>query len=127
MSPKRLATSKAPSRASRGLESCDTLFSVVRPYLRNIAYINEPLSDCIASTGFYVCRPCEINSRFLFWLLLSDYVVNGINTFMKGDNSPSVRTSHMQGLLVPIPPLAEQIRIAEKVEQLKSMIADLKS
>ena len=126
LSPKHLATSKAPSRASRGLKTGDSLFSVVRPYLRNIAYIDESLSDCIASTGFYVCRPCEIDPRFLFRLLPSDYVVNGVNAFMKGDNSPSVRAAHIQNLLVPIPPLAEQKRIVAKIEQLKSMTAALK-
>jgi len=34
---KVLDVSDAPSRASRGIEACDTLFSMVRPYLENIA------------------------------------------------------------------------------------------
>ena len=118
---KRIAVSNAPSRASRGLQAGDTLFSLVRPYLRNIAFVDESFADCIASTGFYVCRPCEIFPRFLYWELLSDYVVNGLNSFMTGDNSPSIRKEHIQMFLVPLPPLAEQKRIVAKVEELREM------
>ena len=126
LSPKRLPVAKAPSRASRGLKSGDTLFSVVRPYLRNIAYIDDSLADCIASTGFYVCRPDEmVAPRFLFWLLLSDYVVNGLNSFMKGDNSPSIRGEQLHDFLVPLPPIAEQKRIVAKIEELRAMTRSL--
>ena len=126
LTPKRLPVAKAPSRASRGLKSGDTLFSVVRPYLRNIAYIDDSLADCIASTGFYVCRPNEmVDPRFLFWLLLSDYVVNGLNSFMKGDNSPSIRGEQLHDFLVPLPPLAAQKRIVAKIEELRAMTRSL--
>lgn len=71
--PKLILTEKAPSRASRGVETGNILFSMVRPYLKNIAQIDSDLSDCIASTGFYVCR-CkpELNSRFLYYLFIFD-------------------------------------------------------
>ena len=126
LTPKRLPVAKAPSRASRGLKSGDTLFSVVRPYLRNIAYIDDSLADCIASTGFYVCRPDEmVAPRFLFWLLLSDYAVNGLNSYMKGDNSPSIRGSQLHDYPIPLPPIDEQRRIVAKVEELKATISNL--
>ena len=58
--PKHTAVKDAPSRASRAVHYGDTIFSFVRPYLRNIAFIDEALKDCIASTGFYVCSPTSI-------------------------------------------------------------------
>ena len=126
LAPKQLPVAKAPSRASRGLQAGDTLFSVVRPYLRNIAYISDSLSDCIASTGFYVCRPNEaVESKFLFWLLLSDYVVNGLNAFMKGDNSPSIRIEQLYNYPIPLPPIAEQKRIVSKIAELRMMTRKL--
>ncbi len=123
--PKSIPVSKAPSRASRGLKTGDTLFSVVRPYLRNIAYIDDSLSDCIASTGFYVIRPIEVDTRFMFWMLISDFTVNGLNAFMKGDNSPSIRVDQIHEFLIPLPPLAEQKRIVAKIEELRAMLKTL--
>ncbi|MBO7605467.1 MAG: hypothetical protein J6S61_03270, partial [Elusimicrobiaceae bacterium] len=61
----------------------DVVFSMVRPYLKNIARISENLENCIASTGFFVCRPKEfIDSKYCYYLMISSYVVNGLNQFM---------------------------------------------
>ena len=126
--PKEILVSKAPSRASRKLHIGDTIFSLVRPYLMNIAYIDEVLADCIASTGFYVCTPCDmINGRYIYHLMRSPYVVNGLNTFMKGDNSPSIRKNDIENFLYPIPPIAEQQRIVEQIESLFSKLDEVKS
>ena len=54
--PKVIATKDAPSRANRGVQTGSVLFAFVRPYLENIAYVDEQNKDCIASTGFYVCN-----------------------------------------------------------------------
>lgn len=117
--PKRILTLDAPSRASRKLHESDVLFSMVRPYLRNIALISKELSDAIASTGFYVITPSVgIYSKYLYYLVLSPYVVDGINAFMKGENSPSVNNGHIENFIYPLPPLAEQERIVAKIEEL---------
>ncbi len=117
--PKTLAVSEAPSRASRELNNGDVLFSLVRPYLENIALIEEKNSDCIASTGFYVCKPRSfVFSKFLFYLMTSEYVIKGLNQFMKGDNSPSISSDDIKNWLYPLPPLTEQLRIVSKIEEL---------
>ena len=41
VNPKVLDAIQAPSRASREVRSGDTLFSMVRPYLMNIAYVDS--------------------------------------------------------------------------------------
>ena len=116
---KHMKVSQAPSRASRGLREGDTIFSIVRPYVRNIAYIDQKLESCIASTGFYVGRPsCALYNRFLFTLFISDYLVSGVNKYMKGDNSPSIRKENLDGFLVPLPPIMEQHRIVAETERL---------
>ena len=121
--PKVTNTEEAPSRASRHLQYGDTVFSLVRPYLKNIAFIDETLSDCIGSTGFYVCRPHKaINPLYIYRLMTSPYVVNGLNAFMKGDNSPSIRGENIEDFTYPLPPLAEQQRI---VDTIVDLFADL--
>lgn len=68
--PKQIAVCDAPSRASRKLHVGDTIFSLVRPYLKNIAYIDKSLSNSIASTGFYVCTPKKnVFPKFFYWLM----------------------------------------------------------
>ena len=115
--PKILKSTNAPSRASRKLHTNDVLYSMVRPYLRNIALVDKKFSNAIASTGFYVITPSiALNPHFLFRLMLSSYVTDGLNLFMKGENSPSINNSHIEDFLYPLPPLAEQQRIVESIE-----------
>ena len=118
--PKAIESKKAPSRASRFTKKGDILFSLVRPYLRNIAKVIE--NDCIASTGFFVCSPIIVNSDFCFYLLTSNYVVDGLNQFMKGDNSPSISSKNLIDFTIPLPPLKEQSRIVAKIEELFSTL-----
>ena len=121
--PKIVLTSQAPSRASRKVYSTSTLFSMVRPYLRNIAYVGESYKDCIASTGFYVCTPMPfVNPKYLYLLLTSDFIVDSLNFFMKGDNSPSINGTNIENLYFPILPLTKQIEIVNLVEKILQKI-----
>ena len=113
---KELCSKDAPSRATRKLHLNDILFSMVRPYLRNIAIVPERYSNAIASTGYYVITPsCGFHPQYLLLLMLSPYVVDGLNQFMKGDNSPSINNSDIENFLYPLPPINEQRRIVERV------------
>jgi len=122
---KTIQTKNAPSRASRFTQKNDIVFSMVRPYLRNIAKVAN--DNCIASTGFYVCSsiPQILNSDYCYYLMTSDYVVNGLNQFMKGDNSPSINKGHIDNWLFALPPLVEQQRIVQKIETLFSVLDNI--
>ena len=117
--PKFLKQKSAPSRATRKLHKNDLLFSMVRPYLKNIALVSEKYKNALASTGFYVITPSiGYKPMFLFYLMLSNYVIDGLNSFMKGDNSPSINNCHIENYLYPLPPLQEQQRIVVQIERL---------
>ena len=121
--PKKVRIENAPSRATRKLHENDLLFSMVRPYLKNIALVDNIYKDAIASTGFYVITPSlGYYPMFLYYLMLSNYVVDGLNSFMKGDNSPSINNCHIENYLYPLPPIEEQQRIVEKIEQLMQLL-----
>ena len=113
---KHLPVSEAPSRASRAVRTGSVLFSLVRPYLENIALVEEQHSGCIASTGFFVCNSNGVLlPEFMYYLMISGYVVNGLNQYMKGDNSPSISKENIENWLYPVPPLKEQKAICTKL------------
>ena len=125
-SVKVVKTENAPSRASRYTQKGDIVFSMVRPYLKNIAIV--PANDCIASTGFYVCSPSNVAiSKYCYYLMISDYTVSGLNQFMKGDNSPSINRGDIDNWLFPLPPLSEQHRIVAKIEELFAQLDNITS
>ena len=123
---KHLPVSEAPSRASRAVKNGSVLFSLVRPYLENIALVEETHSRCIASTGFYVCNSNGILlPEFMFFLMISGYVVNGLNQYMKGDNSPSISKDNIESWLYPVPPLSEQKTICAKLKTVFTLIQNV--
>lgn len=126
--PKNVLLKNAPSRATRRLHANDILFSMVRPYLKNIAYVDERFASAIGTTGFYVITTSSsLYQPYIFKMMLSDYVVSGLTEYMKGDNSPSINNGHIEDFLYPIPPLSIQHRIVEKIEEVFSAIDKLQA
>ncbi|MEK4206445.1 restriction endonuclease subunit S [Paenibacillus sp. FSL R10-2788] len=116
---KETLISEAPSRAKRGINQDDVIISLVRPYLKNIALIEENNQLAVASTAFYVCRTNgSFAPKFLYNYLRGPVATAYLNKHTKGDNSPSVRNSDFELIPIPLPPLNEQKRIADKVERL---------
>ena len=124
--PKTISVKTAPSRASRKTIKGDIVFSMVRPYLKNIAIVPE--DDCIASTGFYVlsCTP-SIDPQFAFQIAISDFFVQGLNLYMKGDNSPSINKDNIENYVIPLPPMKEQKRIVAKIEEIFSCLGEIEA
>ena len=123
---KHLPVSDAPSRASRAVKNGSVLFSLVRPYLENIALIEEKHSHCIASTGFYICNSNgAFLPKFMFYLMISGYVVGSLKQYMKGDNSPSISKESIEGWLYPIPPVEEQKKICDKLQVIFALIENV--
>uniref|UniRef100_UPI002041989A restriction endonuclease subunit S n=1 Tax=Vermiculatibacterium agrestimuris TaxID=2941519 RepID=UPI002041989A len=124
---KHLPVSGAPSRASRAVKNGSVLFSLVRPYLENIALVEEKHSRCIASTGFYVCNSSGVLlPEFMFFLMISRYIVDGLNQYMKGDNSPSISKENIENWLYPVPPIEEQETIVCELKSIFTMIENIK-
>jgi type I restriction enzyme S subunit len=108
--PKIIPASKAPSRARRKVLHRDVIFSLVRPYLKNLAIIPEELDGEIASTAFFVSRPASgVQSEWLYQHLRRDSVINALPTV--GSSPPATRDVDFEEHLVQIAPTNEQQRI----------------
>ena len=120
---KLIASSKAPSRAQRAVTNGSTLFSMVRPYLENIALAQPEDEASIASTGFYVCSPINSSySEMMYYTMLSPWMLKSIGENMRGDNSPSVRKDDMDMQYIPVAPLGEAQRIVKMLSKAMTLI-----
>ncbi|WP_139891383.1 restriction endonuclease subunit S [Bacillus sp. D386] len=120
---KQIEITLAPSRAKRKVSKGDVIISLVRPYLKNIAHIEVEDNKLVVSTAFYVCTPKEIlKANYLYRYLCTNYATQYLIDHTRGDNSPSVRSTDYEKMPIPIPPIYEQKRIAEKLERLINKI-----
>lgn len=112
----------APSRARKIVKEGDVLYSTVRPYLHNICVIDRSFShEPIASTAFAVMSCLDgLCNKYLYWSLLSPYFDAYANdpANSKGVAYPAINDTTFYNAIIPLPPLAEQHRIVEKLDQL---------
>jgi type I restriction enzyme S subunit len=106
--------SEAPSRARQLVETGDVLVATVRPNLNGVALIDDTHHGMTASTGYCVLRPKKekIDSRFLFHWVKTDAFVQKMIDVATGANYPAVSDAKVRASSLPLPPLAEQKRIA---------------
>lgn len=104
-----------PSRARRKVAFHDVLLGTVRPNLKNFAIIESKDDDLLCSTGFAVLRSKTNTSdpRFIFHAINSEIVTRQLNALVTGSNYPAVNATQVAELLIPLPPLPEQKKIAE--------------
>ncbi len=122
---KERVVAELSSRARRVLHKGYIVYSTVRPYLNNIAIVEDERKNYIGSTGFCVFTTIKVDKRYIFNFLLSDYVRSHYLGLLKGFNSPTITNEQFEATPVPIPPLPEQETILEKAEGLLSKIDEL--
>ena len=124
-----LNPNEAPSRARKIVREGDVIYATVRPYLHNICLIDRNIEpEPIVSTGFaVVTSTTQVINRFLFRCFLSpmfdDYANSNDNS--KGVAYPAINDQKFNRALIPLPPLSEQKRIVENLEDLLPLCTSL--
>jgi type I restriction enzyme S subunit len=128
-SPEVVEANDAPSRARKIVRSGTVIYSTVRPYLRNIAVIEDDFSPSpIASTAFAVIHPfCEMPPRYILAYLRSPPFVRYVESVQTGIAYPAINDKQFFSGLFPLPPLAEQHRIVAKVDELMALCDHLEA
>lgn len=114
---------EAPSRARQVVAHQDILVSTVRPNLNAVARVPSSLDTAIASTGFCILRPNpeKLNSSYLFhWVKTPDFVSHMVRR-ATGASYPAVSDRIVLSSEIPLPPLAEQRRIAQVLDEADAM------
>jgi type I restriction enzyme S subunit len=115
---------EAPSRAQRIVKEHDILISTVRPNLKAFTIIKPEYNYFVCSTGFAVVRSkSSINPLFLFHLIWFDEIfLKQVLPLVVGSSYPAVNSKELINVLIPLPPLPEQQRIAEILSQIDQTI-----
>ena len=112
--------SELSSRARRVLRKGYMVYSLVRPYLNNVAIIEEDKDNYIGSTGFTVFDGILVNNSYLKYVLLSDYVRKLFLEMLSGFNSPTITQEQFISTPIPLPPLSEQNKIVDFISNFEN-------
>ena len=122
-----LAPSQAPSRARKLVARGSVIYSMVRPYLLNVAVVDRDFEcEPIVSTAFGILHPFEgMSSRYLFHWLRSKHFTAYVQEAMKGMAYPAISDEKFYSGPIAVPPLAEQRRIVARVDELMALCDQL--
>lgn len=114
-----LPAEDAPSRARKLIETSDILVSTVRPNLNAVAFVPPELDGEIASTGFSVLRANEklASAKFLYYWTQHPSFVDFLVANATGASYPAVSDAIVKRAQLPLPPLSEQHRIVELLDE----------
>lgn len=112
----KIKGTNAPSRARRGLSNGDVLLSTVRPNLKAFAYVDFVPNGCVASTGFAILTPKNINGKYLYYMLLDDFVGKQFEAAMGKGMYPSINKSDLENLEILLPTKDEQETLVKQIE-----------
>lgn len=117
----------APSRARRLIKKDDVIISTVRPYLKAFALVPTGLDNQICSTGFavFTCPP-NILPKFLLYQFFSPYFIDQAMDSVTGGHYPALNDKSLKSIEITIPPLDEQRRIVDYVDNVKGKILRLR-
>ncbi len=110
---KTLVGEDAPSRARQVIRSADVIVSTTRPNLNAVALVPPELDNEICSTGFCVLRAkADLHPDYLFMFVQTAAFFESLSELVKGALYPAVTNKQVRDQMIPLPPLAEQKRLA---------------
>lgn len=125
--PETLLAKDAPSRAKKIVKKGTVIYSSVRPYLLNIAIIEQEFSpEPIASTAFAIVHPfAGMFSNYIYYYLRSPTFIKYVEGCQTGIAYPAINDKQFYTGLIAIPPSGEQDLIVNKVGELMSLCDQL--
>ena len=116
---------RTPKSSKNSFVAGDVLYGKLRPYLKKVVVADESgfcSTEIIPFNGFG-----KINPQYLMFCMTSPFMLSSVNQLTYGMDMPRLGTNDAKNLLIPLPPLAEQQAIAEKLTRLLAEIDRLKA
>lgn len=127
--PEVVLPNNAPSRARKIVRPGSVIYSTIRPYLLNVAIIQDEFDiEPIASTAFVVVHPCaSISSKYIYYYLRSPTFIKYVESVQAGIAYPAINDIQFYSAPFPLPPLFEQNRIVAALENLLHLCDEIKN
>ncbi len=120
---KVLNPSEAPSRARRKIKDGDVIISTVRPNLKAFAYLENLPKNCLASTGFAVLSENEnVLGKYLYYIIKQDAIVDQMIAMSGKGQYPSITSSDVGEIEIPLPPLEIQQQIVSEIDSYQKIV-----
>jgi len=112
-----------PQSTKSSFKTGDVLYGKLRPYLNKVVVAEEDgyCTTEIAPISIY----CDILSEYLAYILKSPCFIEYVNSKSYGMKMPRLGTKDAIQAKIPLPPLAEQQRIVEKLDRLMALCDEL--
>lgn len=108
------------------VEKDDVLLCKINPHLNRVWVVSHHKKElqCLASSEWVVLRSSITSSEYLKYALSSEYFRQLLNSNVSGVGGSLTRAQPMfiKKYLIPLPPLAEQKRIVEKIEEVMGVL-----
>ena len=89
-------------------------------------YVDREMPNTMIGAFLRICRPiCAETIEYLRYLFDSNFYRKHIRELSRGTNINNVKQSYITEFVIPLPPLAEQKRIVEKIEELLPLCEQL--
>lgn len=122
----KIDISNAPSRAKRIVREKDIIYSTVRPNLCHYGILRNVIDNMIVSTGFSVirCDNTKIIPEYLYAYLTLPYITEKLHAIAETSTSayPSIKPSDLENLIVPVPDIDVQNKIARILSNIDKKI-----
>lgn len=122
----KIDISNAPSRAKRIVRENDIIYSTVRPNLCHYGILRNVVDNMIVSTGFAVirCDYTKIVPEYLYAYLTLPNITKKMYAIAETSTSayPSIKPSDLENVIIPIPSMNIQRKIAKILSNLDKKI-----
>ena len=113
-----ISTETFESWMTRGFPEIGDLFFTTEAPLGNVCLNNMKEPFALAQRAICLQPYAEMNTKFLMYALMSQTMQSLIDKHATGMTAKGIKASNLKPLPIPIPPIAEQHRIVEKIDQL---------
>ena len=122
-----ISTSDYDTWMTRGIPRVNDLLFTTEAPLGNVALVNIKNKFALAQRA--ICFQFHENkmSKYILYLMMSPMIQSVLADKQSGMTALGIKSSRLKEIVIPIPPLAEQLRIVHRVELLVNICDQIKN